>query len=154
MCPLGEISSALEYICVLIQLRNMCLHFILLYVPSCYYICVLILISLCIPLYVSSYYICIRIQLYVLIILCVLILPYMCPHTTIFVLILLYVSSYYCVLTLSMCPHAMYVSSCYVCVLILLYMYAHTLGEISSALEEVFGRHKGGLNLVAGAYAG
>ena len=29
-----------------------------------------------------------------------------------------------------------------------------TLGEISWTLEEVFGRHKGGLNIVGGAYAG
>jgi hypothetical protein len=60
---------------------------------------------------------------------CVLILPYMCPHTVICVLILLYmcpraaidVSSYYymCVLTLLyMCPH----TYCYTCVLILLYV--------------------------------
>ena len=58
-------------------------------------------------------------------------MPCMRPHTTI------YVSSYY----------LLYVSSYY-------YMCPHTPGEISSALEEVFGRHKGGLNLVAGAYAG
>ena len=29
-----------------------------------------------------------------------------------------------------------------------------TLGEMSSALEEVFGRHKGGLSIVGGAYSG
>jgi hypothetical protein len=74
-------------ICVLILLY-MC-H--LLYVSSCYHICVLML-------YVSS---CSYI--------CVLILLYMCPHTTMCLHGTIYVSSCY-----YMCPHAtIYASSCY-----------------------------------------
>ena len=82
----------------------------------CYYICVIILLCVLMLPYVSAcnsyYYIC------VLILPCVLILLRMCPHTT------KYVSSYY-----YMCPHTTkYVSSYYylcphtkICVLILLY---------------------------------
>ena len=71
----------------------------------------------------TSYYIC------VLMLLCVLILLYMCPHTA------MYVSSYYYV-----CPHTticvlvlLYVSSCYfIYVLILLHTCPHTCTYVSS----------------------
>jgi len=70
---------------------------------SSYYICVLILLYMCSKptIYVSSYhYMRPHTTICVLILLDVSSYCYMCPHTAICVLILLYVSSYYYV-----CPH-------------------------------------------------
>jgi hypothetical protein len=97
------------------------------YVSSYDYICVLILLCVLIRLYMCPHT-TIYVSSYYYI--CVLIRLYMCPHTAICVLIRLYVSSY-----CYMCPHTtIYVSSydC-ICVLILLYMCPHTTIYVSSS---------------------
>ena len=102
------------------------------YVSSCYYICVFILLSVLIRLYS----VCVLVLLYmclhttrrwglsmsgVLILLYMRLPAYVCPRATI------YVSSYYCIsvlILLYLCPHnTMYVSSYYyISVIILIYV--------------------------------
>ena len=125
-------GSMRTHLCVLILLHiEMCphtttyighpyTHIVVWDVSSYYYICVLIPLYMCphATIHVSSYYYT-----------CVLIPLCMCPHTPIYVQSLgaaLFLAFY-------LCPHthtcAVYVSSYYICVLILLYMCAVVRGS-------------------------